>query len=194
MNTANVLLRPFSSYDWWHFWFWDWAVAAVVYLLNEKSLWRRNAFIPWDLSLHHTLCSSAVSMGDLFFFFCCITLICCWTSCLQNVMKGSGFMRLHPLSLLTDKGSCTCYNRSRRSICQTGKPDTGRHCAPFNKSKRWHCPSYSQGTCFNPHPIPISLSSLISKRRLCQNVSLWQFNLIVTIECLWVAKGTISSG
>lgn len=43
-------------------------MAAVVYLLNEKSLWRRNTFIPWDLSLHHTLCSSAVSLGDLFFF------------------------------------------------------------------------------------------------------------------------------
>lgn len=41
---------------------------------------------------------------------------------------------------------------------------------------------------------PGSLSSLISKRRLCHNVSLCQFNLIVAIECLWVAKSTISSG
>lgn len=161
--------------------------------------WMKNHFGEGTLLYHGispciTRCVAALYHWGIFFFFCCITLICCRTSCLQNVMKGSGFMRLHPLSLLTDKGSCTCYNRSRRSICQTGKPDTGRHCAPFNKSKRWHCPSYSQGTCFNPHPIPISLSSLISKRRLCQNVSLWQFNLIVTIECLWVAKGTISSG
>lgn len=86
------------------------------------------------------------------------------------------------------------HEHSRRSICQTGKPDTERYCAPFKRSTRWHCPSCSQGTSLNPQPILISLSSLISKSRLCRDVSLWQFNLIVAIECLCVAKGTISSG
>lgn len=99
---------------------------------------------------------------------------------------------LHPMMLSTDKSSWTCHDHSRRSICQTGKSDTRHHCAPFNSSKWWYCPSYSQGTSCNPHPIPISLSSLISKKMLCHSVSLWQFNLIVTIECSWVAKGTIS--
>lgn len=40
-----------------------------------------------------------------------------------------------------------------------------------------------------PHPTQSPfLSSLISKRRLCHNVPLWQLNLIVTTEFLWVAK------
>lgn len=51
-------------------------------------------------------------------------------------------------------GPGTRHDRSRRSICQTGKPDTGRHCAPFSSSKRWHCPSHSQRTSFYPHPSP----------------------------------------
>lgn len=69
---------------------------------------------------------------------------------------------------------------------------SGPHCAAFSGSKRRHRPSYSQRTGPDPPAPTPSLSSLIPKRRLCHNVSLWQFNLIVTIECLWVAKGTIS--
>lgn len=69
---------------------------------------------------------------------------------------------------------------------------SGPHCAAFSGSKRRHRPSYSQRTGPDPPAPAPSLSSLIPKRRLCHNVSLWQFNLIVTIECLWVAKGTIS--
>lgn len=51
-------------------------------------------------------------------------------------------------------GPWTRHDHSGRSICQTGKPDTGRHCAPFSGSKRWHCPSHSRRTSFNPHPSP----------------------------------------
>lgn len=52
-------------------------------------------------------------------------------------------------------------------------------------------PPTPRGRALTPTPSP-SLPSLISKRRLCHNVSLWLFNFIVTIDCLWVAKGTIS--
>lgn len=91
------------------------------------------------------------------------------------------------------RGPFARRGRSGRSICQTGKPDTGRHCTSHNSSKRWGCPSLSRGTSFNLHPVHIQLSSPVPGRRLCHVVSLWQFNLIVAIEHLWVAKGTISS-
>lgn len=80
-----------------------------------------------------------------------------------------------------------------RSICQTEKYDILLYCAPFSSTRWWTCHAFSQED--SPAPLIPSTSTVVLHHQKGSFVLKSHFstlNWIGTIDCLWVAKGTIS--